>query len=113
MQRIETNGLELDTSVRLASALRAVAEIECVSEPGAWRLSWPEVAGAQGYELQQTTNMIRCPWMPAATVLQNESRLPALSADEVWIRVRALGVTGSGPWSDPVLKRRSLVRMAA
>jgi len=102
-------------SVTLGSALREVERVSCVAEPGAWRVSWSPLDGAEAYEVQQTTSIGQFPWLLVATVSGNELRMPSALAEEVWIRVRAVSVTGAGPWSDPVLirTRQASARMVA
>jgi len=63
-------------------------------------------AGAKTYDWQMTTaDAVNGPY---ATVSQTTSSSTALtgltSGQRVWVRVRAVGTTGPGPWSDPATK---------
>ncbi len=64
------------------------------------------VTGARSYDLQITTvDPIAGPWELKCSQTTSKCTVSGLtSAQRVWIRVRALGVNGPGPWSDPFTK---------
>jgi hypothetical protein len=113
--RIETGGLELGESVRVARPLAAVQDMSGMTgADGAWLLAWSEVAGAMAYEVHTSAVCgAASNWEWAARVDGNrwQSRAQALA----WVRVRALGVSSVGPWSEPLLVRNrdGSARMAA
>lgn len=117
MCKIESEGLQLGESVTLASALHQVEELSCaVQTDGTWFLSWSPVEGALSYEIHTTSDAARSNgWAVAGKMTNPEWRCAVVSAPETWIRVRALGVTGAGPWCHPLVirNRGASARMAA
>jgi len=61
---------------------------------------------AYTYEVQLTTvDPINGPWNTVLTQTSSSFKLTGLtSAQRVWVRVRAIGSKGAGPWSDPFTK---------
>jgi hypothetical protein len=83
----------------------------------AWSISWQAVPGASGYEIQTNPDPIRLiRWFARGRVsgAATQIRLHGIGS-RVWVRVRALGTAGAGPWSDPILlcKNESAVQQAA
>lgn len=116
MNRIESEGLRLGENVRLTSALEPITAVSCLSGQGSWVLSWCKVDGAVSYEVHTTTApAVPSGWAVAGQVSNPEWRRPAFAAADLWVRVRAVGVTGAGPWSEPVFvkNRGASARMAA
>src|SRR5262245_36708815 len=117
MGKIESEGLQLGESVTLASALHQVEELSCaVQTDGTWLFTWSPVEGAVSYEIHTTPDAARFNgWAVAGKMTHSEWHCAAVSAPETWIRVRALSVTGAGPWCHPLLirNRGASARMAA
>jgi hypothetical protein len=117
MSKIESEGLLLGESITLASALHQVEELSCaVQRDGTWLFTWGPVEGAESYEIHTTPDAGRSNgWAVAARTTAPEWSCAAPAAPENWIRVRAVGVTGAGPWCHPlVIKNRGTsARMAA
>ena len=61
---------------------------------------------AKSYEWQVSPDpMTESGWATKLTTTKSSATLPGLtSATKVWVRVRALGAAGPGPWSDPATK---------
>ena len=67
---------------------------------------WDAVRGARTYELQRSGDPITATsWTTVATVTKSKATVSGLtSGTKNWFRVRAIGSTGPGPWSDPATK---------
>jgi hypothetical protein len=87
-----------------AAANRAGLQVALGDQPGQWILTWTEANSSGGYELQTARD-------PEKFDLRSErTRHPAAKAaltvpaeqGAIWVRVRAIGLNGPGPWSDPV-----------
>ena len=117
MSKIESEGLQLGESVTLSSALPQVEELSyAVQRDGTWFFTWSRVEGAESYEIQTAPDAAQSnAWAVAGKVTNPEWSCVALSAPEIWICVRAIGVTGAGPWCHPLLikNRGASSRMAA
>ena len=63
-------------------------------------------AGAKTYEIQvSTVDPVAGPWTTKAQPTASRWSLEGLtSGQRVWVRVRAVGTNGTGPWSDPATK---------
>ena len=63
-------------------------------------------AGARTYEIQvSTVDPVAGPWTTKAQPTASRWTLEGLaSGQRVWVRVRAVGTNGTGPWSDPATK---------
>ena len=61
---------------------------------------------ASSYELQLTTgDPVTGPWVTKCSQTSSRCTLRDLtSGQRVWVRLRALGANGNGPWSDPATK---------
>jgi hypothetical protein len=117
MSKIESEGLQLGESVALADALHPVEELSgMVQRDGTWLFTWGRVDGAISYELHTAAEAGHSDgWTVAGKMEHAQWRSPALGAAAIWVRVRALGVTGAGPWCPPLLikNRGASARMAA
>jgi hypothetical protein len=75
-------------------------------KPGEIDLVWDRVHGADGYELESSTDIAgEGAWEKRAVA--SESRVTVKGLDphcRYWFRVRAIGEKGRGEWSDPVTK---------
>lgn len=62
--------------------------------------------GATGYERQTTTNPNEpASWVDRDSITRSSGTIAGLpSGSRQWMRVRALGPLGPGPWSDPATK---------
>jgi len=76
------------------------------SMAGALKLKWKKVYGAATYEIETSPDPLGPnTWGNRFSVTGSRARLTGLpSVTRVWIRVRAFGAAGAGPWSDPGLK---------
>ncbi len=66
--------------------------------------SWNRIYGAKSYEVQTSPDPIadNTPWVHALTATRSTVTLAGLpSGRKRWLRVRAIGAHGPGPWSDP------------
>ena len=68
--------------------------------------AWDAVYGASSYEIQTSPDpMTATSWTFKMTSPKSSATLPALTMGaRVWVRVRAIGAAGPGPWSDPAVK---------
>jgi hypothetical protein len=68
--------------------------------------AWDAVYGASSYEIQTSPDpMTATSWTFKMTSPKSSATLPALTMGaRVWVRVRAVGAAGPGPWSDPAVK---------
>ena len=68
--------------------------------------AWDPVRGAKSYEVQTSADpMSATSWAPKLTAAKSSTSLSSLtSGNKVWVRVRAIGAAGAGPWSDPAVK---------
>ena len=64
------------------------------------------VYGASSYEIQTSADpMTATSWAFKMTSSKSSATLEGLtSGAKVWVRVRAIGAAGPGPWSDPAVK---------
>jgi hypothetical protein len=118
MKNIESDGLQLNPNAPSAPVPGQVQNVSCgaVRDGGGRVITWSKVPGATAYEAQTTTMPgVSSAWALAGKIKGSRWRCPLLAEPEVWMRVRALGVAGPGPWSDPVLikSRSASARMAA
>ena len=66
--------------------------------------AWNRVYGAKSYEVQSSPDPIvdNNGWVHALTATRSSVTLSGLpSGKKRWLRVRAIGAQGPGPWSDP------------
>ncbi|MBI3849191.1 MAG: fibronectin type III domain-containing protein [Verrucomicrobia bacterium] len=68
--------------------------------------TWDSVRGAKSYEVQTSPEpMTATSWVHRTSVTASSVKLSGLpSATRCWVRVRAIGAAGPGPWSDPATK---------
>jgi hypothetical protein len=68
--------------------------------------AWDAVPGARSYEIRASPDpMSATSWVNKLTVTKSSATLPGLtSGAKTWMRVRAIGAAGPGPWSDPAVK---------
>jgi hypothetical protein len=68
--------------------------------------AWDAVYGASSYEIQTSPDpMTATSWAFKMTSPKSSATLPALTmGSRAWVRVRAVGAAGPGPWSDPAVK---------
>ena len=64
------------------------------------------VSGARGYHVQSTLEMTGTPlWVNQPDTPNTQFSLTGLtSGQRMWVRMRAFGTQGPGPWSDPATK---------
>ena len=66
--------------------------------------AWNRIYGAKSYEVQSSPDPIgdNNGWVHAFTATRSSGTLAGLpSGKKRWLRVRAIGAQGPGPWSDP------------
>jgi hypothetical protein len=75
-------------------------------EPGALDGSFDPEPLAYNYEIQCTSvDSVNGPWQNCPSPTASVFRLTGMtSGQRVWVRVRAIGTQGPGPWSDPYTK---------
>lgn len=68
--------------------------------------NWDAVPGARSYEIQVSPDPITSTsWVAKGSVTKSKAVLSGLtSGQKMWVRVRAVGSAGPGPWSDPATK---------
>jgi len=64
---------------------------------------WDRLAGARSYEVQTSPDPITATtWQHAVVATRSSVTLGGLPSNAVrWVRVRAVGASGPGPWSNP------------
>jgi hypothetical protein len=83
---------------------------ELALEPGATegvlKASWRPVRGVKVYEIETSSDAAgTVGWAHKETVTKAKAHLNSfISGTRIWVRVRAIGTAGSGPWSDPAVK---------
>src|SRR5581483_3838343 len=67
---------------------------------------WDPVAAAKSYEIQSSPDPVTpTSWAPRFSVTKSKASLNSFtSGQRVWVRIRAVGSAGAGPWSDPAVK---------
>jgi hypothetical protein len=120
--RIEAHTVEVQTGGVLAKLLTTGFAIRSTGSPigvptqvldlkvaasdmdGALKVSWKKVRGASSYEIQSSPDPIAT-WTPKTSVTKTRAQVNSFtSGDRIWLRVRAVGPGGEGPWSDPAVK---------
>ena len=68
--------------------------------------AWDPVRGGKSYEVQTSPDpMTATSWAFKMTAGKSSTTVTGLaSGSKVWVRVRAIGAAGVGPWSDPAVK---------
>ena len=67
---------------------------------------WDRVRGAKSYEIQISADPITSTsWQNRPSVTKSAVTLTGLtSGTKIWVRIRAIGASGPGAWSDPATK---------
>jgi hypothetical protein len=67
---------------------------------------WDPQAPAKSYEVQTSADpMSGTSWAYKLTATRSTTTIEGLtSGSKIWVRVRAIGAAGVGPWSDPAVK---------
>jgi hypothetical protein len=73
---------------------------------GSLDAQWDPVRGAKSYEIQWSLDPITSTsWVGLISVTKSSAMLNSFtSGQRIWIRLRAIGAAGAGPWSDPAVK---------
>ena len=73
---------------------------------GSLDAAWDAVRGAASYELQTSVDPVTpSSWAFKQTSSRSSAELNSFtSGAKIWVRVRAIGAAGAGPWSDPAAK---------
>jgi len=74
--------------------------------PGTLDVAFDPQAGAKSYEVQTSPDpMTETSWVFKMSLAKSSGTIPGLtSGSKVWVRARAVGAKGAGPWSDPAVK---------
>ncbi len=94
-------------SLHTTSRPEAVAHlaVSAGDSQGTLNLVFDPVRGADAYEVQSNAAPHQQPWSFKAVSLTSKITLSGLSSGHrCWVRVRPIGPTGIGPWSDSVSK---------
>jgi hypothetical protein len=88
--------------------LEKVTELSLTAgdDDGTLDAGWHADRAADSYEVQTTATVNdAASWKHQATATKSSKALTDLpSGTRIWVRVRAIGAAGPGPWSDPVSK---------
>jgi hypothetical protein len=74
-----------------------------MTEAGEWVITWTRVPGALSYEVQTTRDGDQ--WSSGARFSGTRAVLLLGPAPGCWVRVRAIGPNGPGPWSGPKMSK--------
>jgi hypothetical protein len=74
--------------------------------PGTLDVAFDPTSGAKTYELQTSPDpMSESSWVFKQSLAKSSGTIAGLtSGSKVWVRVRAVGAAGAGPYSDPAVK---------
>ncbi len=74
--------------------------------PGTLDVAFDPTAGAKSYEVQTSADpMSEATWAFKMSLAKSSGTIEGLtSGAKRWVRVRAVGAAGVGPWSDPATK---------
>ncbi len=103
--QILTTGYEpADQRPQISRVIEQVTglEVEGGDNAGELDATWDRVEGAKSYEIFMSADPNELDsWVHRITVIRARATLENLvSGQRSWIKVRAIGSTGSGPWSD-------------
>ena len=88
--------------------LQKVTELSLTAgdDDGTLDSDWHADRDADSFELQKTATITdAASWQHLTNVTKSSAKLTGLTSGvRIWIRVRAVGAAGPGPWSDPVSK---------
>jgi hypothetical protein len=104
--KIQSAGLDVRSPAQPVTALQAPQNLQAqfADNEGEVKTSWDSVLGASSYVVECATNP-NGPWTQVVITTRTTHTLSGLtSGTKYWVRVRAGGVVGYGPWSDPVVK---------
>jgi hypothetical protein len=104
--KIITTGFSIRSSGSPIGTPTKVLDLNVTSSDmdGTLKASWKKVRGASSYEIQSSPDPIAT-WTPKTTVTKTRAQVNSFtSGDRIWLRVRAVGPGGEGPWSDPAVK---------
>jgi hypothetical protein len=87
-----------------AQVMRLVLEAGPID--GTLKASWKPVRGVKVYEMETTSDPTGAnAWAYKGTVTKAKATINSfVSGTRIWLRVRAIGAAGPGPWSDPAVK---------
>lgn len=87
-------------------ATGAVEKVWCapMSEAGEWVITWTQVPGALSYELQ--TSLDGGQWSSGSRFSGTRAVLLLGPIPRYWVRVRAIGRSAPGAWSEPKLGQK-------
>ena len=79
----------------------SIQEVWCapMTEAGEWVVTWTRVAGAAGYEVQNSFDGNQ--WSSSSKFSGTRAVLFLGPARRCWVRVRAIGLGAPCPWSEP------------
>lgn len=73
---------------------------------GILKACWKPVRGVKVYEMESSLDPVGAnTWTYKGTVTKAKAAINSfVSGTRIWLRVRAIGAAGAGPWSDPGVK---------
>jgi hypothetical protein len=104
--KIITTGFSIKSSGSPVGLPTQVLDLKVTASDmdGTLKASWKKVRGASSYQIQTSPDPIAT-WTPKISVTKTRAEVNSLtSGDRIWVRVRAVGTSGEGPWSDPAVK---------
>lgn len=106
--KIESAGFEVRGPSSSIGDLTQVLNL-AVSEgdnDGELDAQWDRVYGAKHYEVQTSVDPITAgSWVLKMSASKTRCTISGLtSGQRMWVRIRAIGAAGPGPWSDPSVK---------
>ncbi|MBI3877401.1 MAG: fibronectin type III domain-containing protein [Verrucomicrobia bacterium] len=106
--KIRSSGMDVRADGAPVGTLPQVSNLTVTTgdQDGELDPSWDRIKGARVYEVQTSADPFSATsWLTRASVTASKATLMNLpSGTKVWVRVRAIGTAGPGPWSDPAIK---------
>ena len=107
--KIETTGFRVRSRATPVGTPAPVTGLVLTAGPveGSLKAAWKPVRGTKVYEIETSPDPAGSDtWSYRGTVTRAKTTINSFtSGARVWIRVRAIGAAGPGPWSDPAAKR--------
>lgn len=96
---VKSNGAPIGVPVQVTNLSVKASDME-----GNLKANWKKVRGADAYEIQSSLDTPTT-WVPKGSVTKTRAQVNSFtSGQRIWLRVRALGTAGEGPWSDAAAK---------
>ena len=82
-----------------------ILQIADGTEPASLLVDWEHVAHAAAYQIEWFTDGALTQLIGESAVTESKFTITGLeSGQQYWVRVRAIGGTDGGPWSDPATR---------